>query len=341
MNIDYIIIILIILNCIISSYTDLREGVIRNRFLFIIGMLTAFLNIISLYVNKDIISNTYITQIAISIIIALVLYFFRIWAGGDCKLYIVIIVSIPCFVVNTFFLGISMIVYIPILAFMLGYIYIIVDSFVQKVKKQTKEKNLIKKSLLGFVWYLKYFISIMFVNSMIATICAQFNIIIDNYFLLLMINILIILIINKMDILKYNGVVILIVVLDIWLGLLDISMILNRKILLTWSVILISNIIKNFANNYNYNKIGIADIEVGMILSTESSIILSNDKLSQFNRISDESLKSRLTEEDIKAIRDFASKRSYLQEIAVVKKVPFAFFIALATSVILLWRILI
>lgn len=340
MNIDYIIIFLIILNCIINSYTDLREGVVRNRILFTVGTLTAFLNIISLYTNWNILSKTYIIQILISMIIALLLYFFKIWAGGDCKFYIFIVISTPCFIVNTFFLGISMIIYIPILAFILGYMYIIVDSLVQKAKKQTKEANLIKKSFLGFVWYLKYFVSIIFINGMITAICIQFNIIIDSYFLLLMINVVIILFINKMGILKYNCVVFFILILDIWLGLLDISTVLNQQILLTWSVIFISNTIRNFASNYNYNEICIDDIETGMILSTKSSIILSNDKLSQFNRISDESLKSRLTEEDIKAIKDFTNKRSYLQKVVIVKKVPFAFFIAIATSVIFLGRIL-
>lgn len=340
MNIDYIIIFLIILNCIINSYTDLREGVVRNQFLFTIGILTIFLNVISLYVNKNILSLIYIIQILISTIIALLLYFFKIWAGGDCKFYIFIILSTPCFIVNTFFLGISIIIYIPLLAFMLGYVYIIVDSFVQKHKKQTKEENIIKKSLLGFVWYLKYFVLVMFINRMITVICAQFNIITDGYFVLLLITFFMVLLINKIGILKYNSVVFFILILDIWLGLIDISMILNRQILLTWSVIFISNIIRNFASNYNYSEICIDDIETGMILSTKSSIILSNDKLSQFNKISDESLKSRLTEEDVKSIKGFAKKRSYLQKVEIIKKVPFAFFIAIATIVILLGRIL-
>lgn len=340
MNIDYLIIFLVVLNCCISLYTDLKHGIVRNRLLLAIGIPTVMLNIISICLDGDTVVNTYITQILIGLSIAVLLYALKIWAGGDCKLYIVIILSTPFFIVNTFFFGISMLIYIPIIAFMLGYIYIIVDSFIQKMKKKTKEENLIKKSLSDFVLYLKYFVTIIFTNYVVFAIFTRLNIVIDTYFLILAINILLVISIIKSSILKYNGLVIFIVVIDIWLGLLHISTVLNQQILLTWIIVFFSNMIKNFVSNYNYKEVLIKDIEMGMILSTESSILFTNDKLSKFNRISDESLKSRLTEEDVENIKNLMSKRNYLKKVTIVKKVPFVLSIMLATCIALLGGIM-
>lgn len=147
----------------------------------------------------------------------------------------------------------------------------------------------------------------------------------------MIVNIAIIMFISKLDILKYKSVVIALLIVDIIVGVIDFQWLINIQTFLTWIAIIISNVIKNFVDDYNYEFIDVENVKTGMILSTESSIVLANDRLSRFNKLSDETLKSRLTEEDVKAIIDFSTKRDYIKQVSIVKKIPFALFIALAT----------
>lgn len=339
MSIDYITEIAILVICLISIFTDLKYGIIRNVHLLIFGTIAIGLNIISFFFNKDFERLEYLWAVIISIIISLILYFTKIWAGGDCKLYLVIALSMPYCIVSKQTYGISWTIFVPIIAFLIGYLFIIIDSILQKIqKKDNKEgkENILKKSLEGFIKYLKYYLAIILVNRILSMIYVGLNIATVNKWIALMVNVAIIIVISKLDILKYKSVVFTLIIVDMVIGVLDLEWLFNRQTILIWIAIIISNILKNFADSYNYEYIDINKVRAGMILSTASSMILANDKLSQFKKVSDETLKSRLTEEDVEQIHDFLAKRNYLKQVSIVKKIPFALFISVATILVLI-----
>lgn len=339
MSIDYITEIAILVICLISIFTDLKHGIIRNEHLLIFGTIAIVLNIISSFFNNDIEWSEYFGDVIISIIISLILYFTKIWAGGDCKLYLVIALSMPYCIVSKQTYGISWIIFVPIIAFLVGYLFIIIDSIIQRIRKKEnkdKEENILKKSLDGFIKYLKYYFAIILVNRILSMIYVGLNITTVNQWIALIVNVAIIIIIGKLDILKYKSVVLTLIIVDIVIGVLDIEWIFTGQTILIWIAIIISNILKNFADNYNYEYIDIDKVRTGMILSTVSSVILANDKLSRFKKVSDETLKSRLTEEDVEKIHDVSAKREYLKQVSIVKKIPFALFISVATILVVI-----
>lgn len=339
MSIDYITEATILVICLISIFTDLKYGIIRNVHLLIFGTIAIGLNIISSFCNKDIEKSEYLWSVIISIIISLILYFTKIWAGGDCKLYLVIVLSMPYCIVSKQTYGVSWIIFVPIIAFFVGYLFIIVDSILHKIRKREnkdKKENILKKSLVGFIRYLKYYLAIILINRILSMIYVGLNITIVNQWIALIINVAIIIIIGKLDVLKYKSVVLTLMIVDIAIGVLDIDWLFTRQTILIWIAIIISNILKNFADSYNYEDIDIDKVRAGMILSTTSSVILVNDKLSRFKKVSDETLKSRLTEEDVEKIYDVSTKRKYLKQVSIVKKIPFALFISVATILVLI-----
>ena len=124
--------------------------------------------------------------------------------------------------------------------------------------------------------------------------------------------------------------------MDIYIGIINLNSLFNLKQLLILMTIIFSSLLKHFNNDYNYEEIVIEQLKPGMILSTTSSYIFFNDKLSKYKKISDETLRSRLTEKDIDQIKEVSLKRDYIKNITIMKKIPFALFISLSTIIIIL-----
>lgn len=355
MSIDYVIVGILLGLCLVCSYTDLKDGVIRNKYLVTLGTAAILLNAVSLWLHqsrgsRELMWQQYLSMLAIGAAAALILYAVKIWAGGDCKLYLAVTLALPYDITVRTFLGIGFGLYIPILAFLFGYLYIIFDSVIRGIrnKKQdpggseqnTERISVFKRSASGFVVYLKYYVAMAFVNSMIVFAVEWLGISWADQWMLLLLNILILFLIAKLKLLEYKSVLLVLLAADVILGIVSLDTVWNRQTLLTWLAVLLSGLMKNMSDNYNYEEIETGSLKKGMILSAASSLLLVNNRYSGFRKISDESLNSRLTEEDIKAILDFSKKKSAPQKVCIVRKVPFALFISLAAIVVLAGGIL-
>ena len=73
-----------------------------------------------------------------------------------------------------------------------------------------------------------------------------------------------------------------------------------------------------------------------MILSLPTSFSLVNEHSIKFNRLSDESLASRLTQEEVDEICRFCKNNEKFKELFIVKKIPFALFLSLATMIVVI-----
>ena len=97
-------------------------------------------------------------------------------------------------------------------------------------------------------------------------------------------------------------------------------------------------LLRLFVGKYNYQVINTEDVKRGMILSQVSSIMMQNSKVKGMPSISDESLNSRLTEEEADSIIRWSKTKNGLRQITIVRKIPFAVFITSGTLVYLLLR---
>ena len=268
-------------------------------------------------------------------IVSLILFYLKIWAGGDCKLYLAIILLMPNSIIESTFYGISYIVWIPILAFLIGYFYIIGDSFYQKLKQHKKNNNLHTKAKNDFIRYIKYYVVIIFINYCMNNLFKYLNIQLNTW-MYMIISFGLIYMFIKIKILEEKFFILFVIFIDIYIGVINLNLLFNIKQLLIWLAIIISSLLKHFNNDYNYEEIIIEQLKPGMILSTTSSYIFFNDKLSKYKKISDETLRSRLTEKDIDQIKEVSLKRDYIKTITIMKKIPFALFISLSTIIIIL-----
>ena len=340
MNIDFITEIIIIILCLICVITDLRHGLIKNTVLLTVGSMAILMNIISLLQTKNLNYKNYMIEIFFAIIISFTLYFLKIWAGGDCKMYAMIVLALPYIIVMKKILNISMLMYIPIISFGIGYIYIIIDSIIQRIRTKEKSEKLVQQSLKSFIKYLKYYLLVIFVNSIIFAMCEKLQIDIQNYHYITIISVGIVIIVSRLKILEYKSVVLALFIADIFIGAINLELIYSRQTILLWIAIIITSLFKNFSNNYNYDEIDVDELKEGMILSTASSIFLSSDKYGKFHKISEESLKSRLTKADILNIKEIAHRKKQLEKVSIVRKVPFALFISISTIAVILGSIL-
>ncbi len=327
MNYFFCFLILIVL--IIGTYTDLKYGIISNK------LLVPFIIIGFFYKLCFSLSINLFKIILFAIFISLFLFYMKIWAGGDCKLYLTIILLMPNYFIESSFSGISFIIWIPIFAFLIGYIYIIGDSFYQKIKQHKENNNLKSKVKNDFIRYLKYYIVIILISYCLSILMSYVNLQVNMWLYTLLIFGIIYLIV-KTGVLENNFVILAIVLLDIFIGIIQIDSFFNKRQFLVWLAVILSSFIKHFNNDYNYEEITVDQLIPGMILSTSSSYIFFNDTLSKYKKISDETLRSRLTEEDIEKINDLKNKRNYIHKITIMKKIPFALFISLSTFIIIL-----
>lgn len=114
----------------------------------------------------------------------------------------------------------------------------------------------------------------------------------------------------KTSVLESKYVIGVIAFIEVFLGIIQIETLFNKRQLFIWLAVILTSLMKHFNNEYNYEEITIEQLKPGMILSTSSSYIFFNDTLSKYKKISDETLCSRLNEEDIEKINDLKIKET-------------------------------
>jgi preflagellin peptidase FlaK len=320
--------------------TDLRYEQVKNKVLLVFGGFAILLNVIFLIWTKDVNYKSYFIQVIAAVLISLFLYFYKIWAGGDCKLYIVIALSLPCNIVTQKIYGISLLIFIPFLSFGIGYIYIIIDSIVQRIKTKKKNENILSNTIKAFVRYLSYYLLVVFVSSIVLKICELVRINTRLETIVTVICIVVVLLVSHFDVMKYKSVVLTLLIVDVVLGVVNTELLLSSQTILLLIAIIITNFFRIFSNNYNYEEIGIGELKEGMILSAVSSVLLANDRRGKFKKISDESLSSRLTGEDISYIKELSDRNRKLTSVTIVRKIPFALFIAVSVICVIMGELI-
>lgn len=332
---EILMITLTMVVCLVTSYTDIKNGKIYNSYLISIIVIDLIIDGIyySLFAQKYLID--FLVNIAIIICTSILLYAFHIWAAGDSKLLIVALLSIPARCYASIFNNNYTLISIVAFSFVAGYIYIMFDSIVTAVKGKTVI------SPTDFISYFKRF----FFNY-IAII---------NY--LLLFNLLDILFLSKfikLDFIAYFAIGLLLslivskikflcslyVVIPIFAINLSVSIVLKIGLYQidykSYVFVLIFEIIRFFASRYNYMEIETKDIKPGMILSTASSVLINMSKSKNIPGISKEDQRNRLTLSEANAVAAWGQSRYGAKKITVVRKIPFAIFISIGIVIYLI-----
>lgn len=332
-------IIFILLICR-TAFSDIKEGMIYNKDIAVFSILVVIVDIIYYSKYEKNMLIWFFGNFAIVSIISLVLYFSKSFAGGDCKLLILLAALYPArfyLMYNNNFLTLYLAVGLAILW---GYIYLIVNSILKLIIGKNKiSYEYIKNYLVSF--FKSFITSTIYIYAFsLAIYGIQRHSIILNQWIIRVACICIAYIVNKKKIFRKKYVLILVVVIDIltslWIKEIFISVNWQNYIL-----VMILLLCQMISRNGSYEEIEIERIKKGMILSTYSSMIMQNSRVRGLPKVSTEDLNSRLSEEEIESIKRWAKSRQ-VTSLHIVKKIPFAIFLELGfVSYLIIWSILV
>lgn len=324
--------------CILCSNSDMREGIIYNK--IIVVFLACAVVIDSAYYGffvQDLLLN-FILNMLVVMIVSLYLFFSHSFAGGDCKMTIVLAMLYPARCYLSY--GSSSITLVFAIAFAIfaGYIFLLVRAVYAIITKKVKiTYAYIKSSILNFA---KSFISAMAYIALFNCMLMIFDRcgIDANVWLSRCFCLLIAWCVGRFSALKRNviflPVIALVVAISIILKTTPISVNPENYILVV-VLLLCQMTIKSTL----YEKKPVDQLKKGMILSTLSSVLMQSSITKGLPGVSTEDLKSRLSSEEIDSIVIWA-KATHTEELTVVKKIPFGIFISIGfLSYFVIWSI--
>lgn len=337
-----ILIFIIIILGINSSYTDIKRGKIYNKHLIIFFIPGVIFQIFYLSGSNFVAVKMYLINLISAIFFSIIMYAFKIWAAGDAKLVMLIISLMPMEMYRSnpknVFPGFSIIV----LIFLCGFSYLILESLFLYIKDRflnVGRKNVkyidieeLKKIVLRIIF--AWIISIN-LNRLIVHFFKSFYL--YNLGLYMVLNALLILYLTRYTNNKkiFYWITILgtltYVFSTVYLGTGNVH--LNVK-LMVFVIILI--LFRNLCGKYNYKKVSVENLKIGMLLSAGTILNFYNSKIKGLPKDYSESMNSRLTDEEIESIKLWQKSKNGLNEVVIVRKIHFAPFIFLGTIISLI-----
>lgn len=324
-------ILLLLVTSVYASVTDIRQGIIKNQLLLAAFLVGLILNGIEWFAFGGDGVLVQAVNVGVMSLFSLLLYMTHVWAGGDCKLMIVLGSLVPYqLYMPVPHLWFSL---VSILAFSFGfsYIYLLVDSVYHGCKSRqviSKDKFWLsmKEVLIRYVSCVAYIICVdQIIWCFFSAALLRFS------YIVIMVNIGLVLIINEWSILHRKWLVGGVIIADVILIGITTSPIDGRFMLVNGFVVLFIIALKLIMNEYNYETIFTSQVREGMILSTTTTLLFSQSKVKGLPTLSTEDLRSRLTEAEAESVRRWEKSKYGERTVQIVRKIPFAVFIALGT----------
>ena len=331
------LIILVILGGI-ASVSDIRKGIIPNKIVFAFAVVGIILDGIYYGVFSQDTFGLFELNLLVTTAISLGLYFSHSLAGGDCKLIPVMALLFPAGMYMTYGKTEITLFVAIFFAIFYGYIYMLVVSAWRIVigEARVSKKDAIHY-LLGYLKsYLIAFVYVTFVNLLFAVIDR--NLFPVASWIVWIIFIVVAWISGRLSIMKKPASIVVFALLDIALSIYIrvLSFSLNWRTYIFTAILVLCQM--TIRTNI-YETVPTISAKKGMILSTFSSVMMQNSKVKGLPRVSEEDLRNRLTKEEAESIHRWGKTPKGQKEIIIVKKIPFAVFIALGyLTYFLIWR---
>jgi len=338
---ELILITLIIVTSIYTTITDIRSSVIQNKVLIISSCIATICNVLYYGCFCRDTFQLYITNLVIISIISILFFAFNIWGAGDSKLLMFVVYSMPARFYFTEKLVLAPAITLFIIIFSIAFIYIIFESIVIGIK----EKNLFSASVLkiDFIDFMKnYIIATIYItvfNQLIVLLMG--NIYNNNIGLIMLINMFFILSIFSFDFFKKK--ITFIVACCTTAAIIIVSGI-NSISLPSFKIyffVILLLILRRFGEKYNYKIIPTEALKRGMILSLETVMYFQVSRIKGLPETTTEDLRSKLTQEEVDNVIRWKDSKYGKEKIIIVRKIPFAIFIALGFVIFISLRMVI
>lgn len=325
--------------CYLSSRSDLREGLIYNKVLVPFAIFGIIIDVIYYgFFVRDIVIDFSLNFILI-LVINLILFFTHSFAGGDCKLAIVIALIYPARMYLIYGNNDLTLLFIEGIAIFYGYVYMLVSAIGGLVKKRNNMslnyvKDYIKAFVKSFVTATVYISAVNLIIIAVALKGVEINV-----WIVRAICMMTAWLVGKHDLLKKYYIIGIVLVFDIIvagvLKIIPISLNPENYILVVLLLICQMTIKSNL-----YEEIEVENLKRGMILSTFSTVLMQGSRIRGLPKVSTEDLRDRITQDEVESIQRWAENKK-IERIAIVKKVPFAIFLFFgALTYWLIWRVL-
>lgn len=346
MSLSYLMVGLLLIICTISSFTDIKSGKIYNKYLCITLILGSVLVVFYYINNKDFVIY-FIFNLIGAAGISFLFYKLKVWGAGDSKLWFIICFLFPykLYIIKDYLLFPS--IYILFFIFIIAYIYVVGETLVLIIKKKNYNRPKITSifNLRIITINPKMVLDSFFCFFLLKIFYWISNYIFQyyfwaNYFLFVLLGfILSTIALKKIDKKIYKYVVI---VIGCSLILVDFTSFTGIRIYeiknfvaIFFSLIIIS--LRKGMSKYNYEEVLVKDIKSGMILSVATVMGFSKSRVKELPQFTDESVKYRITEENVKAIQKWEKSKYGRNSVIIVKYLPFAIFMCLGVVFYIIW----
>lgn len=338
--VEALLIAVLICTCIYASITDIKNGIIPNKLLLISGAVCLVLNVVYYAFFAQQYFITFIVNFAILVTLSILMYAFNLWAAGDSKLLFLIVFAIPSrYYFTEMAIGLAPAIFVIVFTFSISFIYVVCESIIFRIQNRNKIKLKISKN--GILSYLKNYlyctVYIVMLNYLIMLLFPQFAA--TNASLITIFNLFITIIIYKYEF--FFKPIALIGTSIIAIGAVVVNGLFNGfyppdfKVYLYLAIILF---FRNISEKFNYDTIPTATVKKGMILANSTVAMMLPSRIKGLPEYSTEDMRSRLTEEQVDSIHRWETSRYGLSEVTIVRKIPFAIFMAIGSIIFLVIR---
>ena len=322
---------LIVALCYLCTKSDLQAGLIYNK---VLGIFLALAIVVDAcyygFFVRDLFDNFLINFVVVTVA-SLYLFFSHSFAGGDCKMMIVIALLFPARLCWTLGNTNITLVFTLVFAIFAGYCYLLGNSvFAIATKKVTITVAYIKNYLLNFL--ISYVSAMIYVSLFNRLIMLSYNWGIEiNTWIIRAMCLLVAWGIGRYPVFKKWFVFVPAVCAVIGISIATHSFPFSVHIE-NYILVLVLLVCQLTIKTTIYENIEVSNLKKGMILTTFSSMMMQASITKGLPGVSTEDLRSRLTEEEIESIKLWA-KATHTNHLAIVKKIPFAIFISIGVLI--------
>ena len=340
---EALLISILVFTLISAAYSDMKNGLIENKKIILSSSLCVVINVIYYSAFASDYLVLFIVNLLSMSLVAVILYAYHIWAAGDSKLLISVLLAIPGRFYFINYKGILPGFILLILIFGFAFIYVAGESVYLWIRNKDWKNRTVR--ILNVDWknYLCTILSCMTLvfafNGIAMYAFAEFFI--ENDILLLMITFILILTIMNYHWLR--GIFVVIIgsitcalliafqIIPLAFGALD-----YRPYILLVGILAIRLI----AGKYNYREIPTDQVKRGTILSFGTIAGFIGSRVNGLPVATTEDLRSRLTEEEAESVVRWKDSKFGKDTVVIVRKIPFAIYIALGAVVFLILEVM-
>lgn len=317
---------LLALLCYSCVKSDITKGIVPNKKLAVYFVVAIIYDVVYYGFFASDLAVAFIVNVIIVSAVSLILFYTHSFAGGDCKMAIVLVSLFPagCYIdiwgtnyTIVAAMGISLV---------FGYVYLLANSIALIARRKgTMTLDYVKSSLFTFAKsYLAAISYIAFIGSFILLI-DDFDFTISIW-ITRATCVIVALCVGRYQSLKkwffFVPAAFAAMLISAVVGESPISL-RPEYIVLVFVLFLCQMTIRTTI----YERVNVSDLKKGMILTTISSVLMQSSITKGLPGISTEDLRSRLTDEEIESVKIWA-KATRTTSLTIVKKVPFAALLA-------------